>query len=110
MLLQSSPTSIIWLLIFIILLGFVGMAVLVALMATWRNYNRRGTLLDQGRKLRESQHFDREEQEREKDSDIWSESGRRLKQPTSEELEDEQEDEDEYRDEDEDEDERDARG
>lgn len=76
-LLQADPdatTRLVYWLILLVLLGFVGIAMVVALMSSWRNYHRRQRLLAKGRRLRMA--F-RGESASAPLSDVWREAGRR---------------------------------
>lgn len=65
-----------------VLLGFMGMAVIIALLATWRNYYRRQRLLEKGRTLRKQ--F-RGEATASPIVDAWRESGQRYREEEPEE-------------------------
>lgn len=63
---------VVWLGVLAVVVGVVGVAMILALLATWRNYNRRGDLLDKSRALREEQWG-----EKPASPDAWSESAKR---------------------------------
>lgn len=58
-------------LVFILLGLLVGLTLIIALIASWRNHNRRQHLLDQARAHRDSQ-WDKNES-----PDAWAEAGKR---------------------------------
>ena len=74
----DSATQLVYWLILMTLMGFIGIAVVLALMSSWRNYNRRQRILERSRKLRLA--F-RGKQAHAPPADIWHESGRRYRDP-----------------------------
>lgn len=72
---MDAPERLIWTLILLLLLAFVGLAVILALLAAWRNHSHRQRWLDQGKHLREAYRGDAPEP-----GDVWSESANRYRE------------------------------
>ncbi|MFW6060344.1 MAG: hypothetical protein ACODAQ_09185 [Phycisphaeraceae bacterium] len=64
----------VWALVLLLLLAFLGIAVILALLAAWRNQGKRQQLLDQGKRMRQAYRG----QQQDEPTDAWSEAGKRL--------------------------------
>lgn len=74
---RTDVSTVFWMLALLVGVALVGMLLVVAMLGAWRGYNRRQHLLDEGQRLRQSQH------QRAEYVDTWSESGHRYADPDS---------------------------
>ena len=91
---ESLSANVMYLLLILIVLSLIGLATIIALLATWRNYNRRQQMLDKGREQRDGGTSAYAA------ADLWREAGRRYgaqdkQTDTDEDDEDDEEDDDE---------------
>lgn len=74
----DATTRLVYWLLLVVVLGLIGIATVLALMAAWRNFHRRQRALEQGRRTRLAS---RGEAISGLPTDIWTEAGRRYHEP-----------------------------